>query len=108
MAIAVTTASGAITSPRETQPRYTSALLGNRKKRITIQYFCDADTQRASGGGWTIVFRQKTTKMLHRSGRYVEDPGRWYLVNDLSNERHATKEDAIAQASKAVLWLNRD
>ena len=55
-----------------------------------------------------IIRREDGTYTFKEFRKDLEDPGRWYLVNDFSNESYATKEGAIAQAGKAILWLNRD
>jgi len=55
-----------------------------------------------------IIRREDGTYTFKEFRKDLEDPGRWYLVSDFSNESYATKEGAIAQAGKAILWLNRD
>jgi len=55
-----------------------------------------------------IIRREDGTYTFKEFRKDLEDPGRWYLVNDFSNESYATKEGAIAEAGKAILWLNRD
>jgi len=55
-----------------------------------------------------IIRREDGTYTFKEFRKDLEDPGRWYLVSDFSNESYATKEGAIAQARKAILWLNRD
>jgi hypothetical protein len=54
-----------------------------------------------------IIRRDDGTFTFKEFRKDVEDPVRWYLVNDFSIASFNTREEAVASATAAVPWLKK-
>jgi hypothetical protein len=54
-----------------------------------------------------IIRRDDGTFTFKEFRKDVEDPVRWYLVNDFSIASFETREEAVAAATAAVPWLRK-
>jgi hypothetical protein len=54
-----------------------------------------------------IIRRDDGTFTFKEFRKDVEDPVRWYLVNDFSIASFDTREEAVASATAAVPWLKK-